>query len=75
METHTVRVGVKSARELEIEVEDPASVVAAFEKVLKGKDTVLWITDVQGNRFGVSADSVAFIEVEKPKNREVGFSS
>ncbi len=75
MEKHTIRVGVKSARELEIEVEDPASVVAAFEKALKGKGTVLWITDVQGNRFGISIDSVAFIEVEKPKNREVGFAS
>jgi hypothetical protein len=71
---HTVRIGVKSARELEIEVEDPVAVSAAYEKALKGKDSVLWITDTDDHRFGISIDSVAFIEIEPPQDRGVGFS-
>ena len=44
---HTVRIGVKSARELELEVDDPLAVSAAYEKALKGKETVLLITDTR----------------------------
>ena len=72
---HTVRIGVKSARELELEVDDPQAVSAAFEKALKGKDTVLWITDTREHRFGVAIDSIAFIEIERPDDRGVGFGS
>lgn len=70
---HTVRVGVKSARELDIEVDDPSAVSAAYEKALKGKDRVLWITDIRGHRFGIAIDSIAFIEIEPPIDRGVGF--
>lgn len=69
-----VRVGVKSARELELEVEDSDAVSAAFEKALKRKDSVLWITDVHSHRFGIAIDSIAFIEIEQPLDREVGFA-
>jgi len=73
--THTVRVGVKSARELELEVDDPKAVSAAYEKALKGKDTVLWITDTRDRRFGIAIDSIAFIEIEHPEDRGVGFGN
>ncbi|MEN8040177.1 MAG: DUF3107 family protein [Actinomycetota bacterium] len=72
---HTVRIGVKSARELELEVDDPSAVSAAYEKALKSKDSVLWITDTREHRFGIAIDSVAFIEIERPTDRGVGFGS
>ena len=72
---HTVRIGVKSARELELEVDDPQAVSAAFEKALKGKDTVLWITDTREPRFGVATESNACSEIERPDDRGVGFGS
>ncbi len=72
---HTVRIGVKSARELELEVDDPQAVSAAFEKALKGKDTVFWVTDTREHRFGVALDSIAFIEIERPADRGVGFGN
>ncbi len=72
-DTHIVRIGVRSARELELEVDDPESVSDAFEKALSDGDTVLWITDVRGHRFGVTLASVAFIEIERPTDRGVGF--
>ncbi len=70
---HTVRIGVKSARELEIEVDDPVAVSAAYEKAIKGKDSVLWITDADDRRFGIAIDSIAFIEIERPLDHGVGF--
>ena len=72
-ESVTVRIGVKSARELEIEVEDGAAVATAYEKALKGKDTVLWLTDTRGHRFGISVDGIAFLEINQPTQRGVGF--
>ena len=72
---HKVRIGVKSVRELELEVDDPAEVSASFEKALKGKDQVLWITDTREHRFGIAIDSIAFIEVERPDDRGVGFGN
>jgi hypothetical protein len=72
---HTVRIGVKSARELELEVDDPTAVSAAYEKVLKGKDSILWITDTREHRFGIAVDSIAFIEIERPADRGVGFGN
>jgi hypothetical protein len=72
---HTVRIGVKSARELELEVDDPLAVSAAYEKALKGKETVLWITDTREHLFGVAIDSIAFIEIERPDERGVGFGN
>jgi hypothetical protein len=72
---HTVRIGVKSARELDLEVDDPQAVSSAFEKALKGKDSVLWITDTRDHRFGIAIDSIAFIEIERPADRGVGFGN
>ncbi len=72
---HKVRIGVKSARGLELEVDDPAAVSASFEKALKSKDLVLWVTDTREHRFGIAIDSIAFIEIERPDDRGVGFGS
>jgi len=74
-ETVTVRIGVSAARELEIQVDDPAVVRAAYSKALKGKDAVLWITDSTGQDFGISVASIAFVEIERPQDRGVGFSA
>jgi hypothetical protein len=72
-ESVTVRIGVKSARELEIAVEDGEAVAAAYEKAVKSKDTVLWVTDTRSHRFGIQVDGIAFLEIDKPTQRGVGF--
>lgn len=72
---HIVRVGIRSARELELEVNDPAAVRAAFDQALQEKAFVLWITDVHGHRFGIATDAIAFIEIEEPLNRGIGFGT
>jgi hypothetical protein len=72
-ESVNVRIGVRSARELEIAVEDGDAVATAYEKAIKGKDTVLWITDTKGHRYGIHVDGIAFVEIDQPTQRGVGF--
>ena len=74
-DSRTVRIGVSAARELEIQVEDPAVVSKDYERALEDHAAVLWITDARGHRFGVSVASIAFIELEEPEERDVGFRS
>lgn len=72
-ESRTVRIGISAARELDIQVDDPTVVSKNYEKALKDGAAVLWITDSRGHRFGVSVASIAFIELEEPEERGVGF--
>jgi hypothetical protein len=74
-DSRTVRIGVSAARELEIQVEDPTIVSEDYERALEGQTAVLWIVDSRGHRFGVSVASIAFIELEEPEKRDVGFRS
>ncbi|KAA3641607.1 MAG: DUF3107 family protein [Armatimonadetes bacterium] len=72
-DTTTVRIGLASARELEIAVDDADAIAATFEKAVKGKDTVMWVTDTRGHRFGINVNSIAFVEIDQPEDRGVGF--
>jgi hypothetical protein len=74
-DSRTVRIGVSAARELEIQVEDPTVVSKDYENALEAHASVLWIVDSRGHRFGVSVASIAFIELEEPEQRGVGFGS
>ena len=69
----TVRIGVASARELELQVDDASVVSDAYTKALEDGESVLWIADTRGHEFAISVASVAFIEFERPQQRGVGF--
>lgn len=72
-EIYKVRVGIASARELEIEVEDTSAVVESFERAVKKGEPVLWVNDVRGRRLGIAIGSISFIEFDRPQDRGVGF--
>lgn len=72
-ESISVRIGLASARELEISVDNADDLVASFEKAVKGKDSVFWVTDIRGHRFGINVGSIAFVEIDQPLERDVGF--
>lgn len=72
-ESYKVRVGVAAARELEFDVADPDELSASYEKAVEDGASILWITDARGHRFGVAVGSIAFIELERPEQRGVGF--
>jgi hypothetical protein len=69
-----VRIGIASARELEIEVADTNAVGDAFERAVKKGEPVLWVTDAKQRKFGIAVASIAFVEFDKPTDRGVGFS-
>jgi hypothetical protein len=68
-----LRVGIDGARELEIEVDDVDNAVASLEKGVSA-NSLIWVTDSRGGRYGIVAGRVAFVEVERANDRSVGFS-
>ncbi|MFO7701252.1 MAG: DUF3107 family protein [Acidimicrobiia bacterium] len=72
-DTFKVRIGVASARELELEVSETQIVIDAYTQAVKTSEPVLWVTDARGHRFGIAVQSIAFIEFDKPQERGVGF--
>jgi hypothetical protein len=67
-----MRIGVEGARELEIEVDDLAAAVSGLENGLED-GSLVWITDSKGDRHGIVAGRLAFVEVESSDDRSVGF--
>ena len=74
-ETITVRFGIASARELEIEVEPGHDIATEFEDSLSNGAKLLWVRDAKGHIHGVVIDKVGFVEIESARRRDVGFSS
>ncbi len=72
-DTVTVRIGLQSVRELEIEVEDADTVVNAITAAMSVADPVAWITDAKGTRHGIAVDKLGFIGVEGAEDKTVGF--
>ncbi len=72
-DTVKVRIGVQSARELELDVVDGGAVVKQLEGAT---DWMVWIEDSKGRRYGVVVEKVAFVEVESGAGRQgVGFGT
>ncbi len=74
-ETDTVRFGIASVREREIEVEPGHDIAKEFEEALSAGTQLLWISDALGHHHGIVMDKVGFIEVESAAKRDVGFGS
>lgn len=74
--TTKIHIGLTSARELELEVGDPESVVSDLEAAFRDGTRIIWITDAEDHRHGIVVEKVAFLEVERTKPKGgVGFSS
>ena len=73
-ETMKVRFGMAATRELEIEVEPGHAIASAFEAAVDDGAELLWVTDTRGHRHGIVLEKVAFLEIEEPRRRDVGFS-
>ena len=69
-----LRIGVEGARELEIEVDDIEAATAALEKGVSD-GSLVWLVDSKGDRHGVVAGRLAFVEVERESGRSVSVSS
>jgi len=67
-----IRIGIEGAREIEIEVDDVKAAADGLEAGV-GTNTIVWVTDSNGDRHGIVSARLAFIEVEAHSDRSVGF--
>ncbi len=76
IETVKVRIGLQSARELELDVEDGDAVAEQLEAATADNGAgIVWITDAKGNRHGIAIEKLAFVEVEGEATRPgIGFT-
>ncbi len=71
-----VRIGVQSARELELEVEDGEEVARQLETALGSGEALSWVVDSKGDRHGIAIDKLAFVQIEGEAARKgVGFAA
>jgi hypothetical protein len=67
---------VQSARELELDVDEPEAVRSAIEAAASAGDHMVWFTDTRGHQYGVVVDKLAFFEIEYAKGKKgLGFAS
>jgi hypothetical protein len=73
-----VRIGVQHApRELVIESEQSADDVekAVRSATAKGAGGMLTLVDAKGRRVAVPADKIAYVDIDEPGPRRVGFGA
>lgn len=73
-ESTKIRIGMRAARELELDVVDADDFVKRFEQAVGDGETVLWVEDAKGRRHGLIVANIVFVEVDKePESTGVGF--
>ena len=69
-----VRIGLSDTpREIELELGEADEFLGNLEKAIAGDGGLVWATDTEGQRYGVSAAKVAYVQVDAEKMRRVGF--
>jgi Protein of unknown function (DUF3107) len=71
-----VKIGViYTSKELVVELEGGADEARqTIDAALAGSDSLVWLTDTKGRRFGVPTDKIAYIEIGADEDsRKVGF--
>jgi len=73
-----LRIGIVQARELEVQMDPetkPEDIRAAFDAAVSDSST-FWLTDIDGNELGISAERIAFLNVIANKSRgPIGFAT
>ena len=69
-----VRIGIRQAKELDLDVEDSQAVLDAYDKAVADGDHMLWVEEKDGQRHGVVTELIAYLEVEPEAVKQVGFS-
>lgn len=69
----TMRIGLQSVREIELEVEDADDVIAAITAAMTSDDPIAWVSDTKDTRHGIAVDKLAFIQIDAEEPKMVGF--
>lgn len=71
-----VKIGViQHPHEIDLEVDLSADeLVTKIEEAISSDKPMVWITDIKGNRSGVLAEKIAFLEIKNVDDvKRVGF--
>ncbi|MFQ5516659.1 MAG: DUF3107 family protein [Acidimicrobiia bacterium] len=68
-----IRIGIEGAGELELEVEDPATVAAAFHAAVSNGDSSFDVAEEDGGVTTIVAEHVVYLRVDAPEGRPIGF--
>lgn len=67
-----VRIGIlNSAREIDAEVDDDKAFIKSVEDALAKDGALVWV-ESHGDRVGVVAANIAYVQIEGEKERIVG---
>ena len=69
----TMRIGLQSVREIELEVADAEDVIAAITAAVTAEDPLAWVTDTNDTRHGIAVDKLAFVQIDAEESKMVGF--
>lgn len=65
-----------TVREVDVEVDDGDALITEVEQAIAEGGRLLWVTTVDGRRYGLVVDRIVFVDVEPEKRRTgIGFSS
>ena len=65
----------RSAREVELDIEDLAGFKAEVSKLYADEKDIWWVTDVKGKELGLPVENVGHIEIDTTeRERQVGFA-
>jgi hypothetical protein len=71
-----VRIGIANAtKELDVDVDDPAAIVAAYEQALKDDDVMLTIEERGGARTIVAVGAILYFAMEAADRPGIGFAT
>ena len=71
-----VRIGIANAtKELEVSVEEPDGLIAAYEAALVNEDRMLRIEESDGSRTIVAVASILYFSLEPATRPGIGFTA
>ena len=69
-----VRIGIAdAAREVELDVDEPADLEAMIEKAFAEEAPLLWVEDTKARRIGIPVARIAYVEISAATPTAVGF--
>ena len=70
-----VRIGFSGADSgIDVEMEDSEAFVKDIESALDAGKALVWIDDLDGNTVGISVSKITYVQLERDKERLVGFA-
>jgi len=68
-----VQIGIAEAKELEVQVDDPDALVAAYEAAVEAGEVMMAIEESDGARAVVAVGAIVYFRMESISRPGIGF--